>query len=73
VRVAPNRKMVADGWISPWGGGANGDGSGRKCTEEGRGGSVTGVDKRRLAWPCVEESEGEKRRGERGGIRRLCE
>jgi hypothetical protein len=21
VRVAPNQKMVADGWVSPWGGG----------------------------------------------------
>jgi hypothetical protein len=36
------------------------DGGSRKCTEEYRGGSVTGVDERQLAWPCVEETEEEK-------------
>jgi hypothetical protein len=70
VRVAPNRKMAADEWVSP---GGDGDGGGQKCAMEGRGGSVAGVDERRLAWPCAEESEGEKRRGERRGVGRLFE
>jgi hypothetical protein len=51
----------------------DGDDGGQKCTGEGRGGLVTGVDERRLAWPCAEESEGEKRRGERGGVGQLFE
>jgi hypothetical protein len=72
VRVAPNRKMTADGWVSPWGGG-DGDGGDRKYAGEGRSGSVVGVDERQLAWPCAEESEGEKRRGERDDVRRLFE
>jgi hypothetical protein len=72
VRVAPNRKMTADGWVSPWGGG-DGDGGGRKYAGEGHSGSVVGVDERQLAWPCAEESEGEKRRGERDDVRRLFE
>jgi hypothetical protein len=52
-----------------WGGG---DG-GRKRVGEGRGGSVAGVDERRVAWPCTEESEGGKRRGKHGGVGRLFE
>jgi hypothetical protein len=42
-------------------------GGGRTATtavrnaSEGRGGSVAGVDERRVAWPCAEESEGGKR------------
>jgi hypothetical protein len=74
VRVAPNHKMAADGWVSSWGGGGDGDSGGQKCVGEGCGGGlVTGVDERRLAWPCAEESEVEKRRGERGGVERLFE
>jgi hypothetical protein len=72
VRAAPNRKMAADGWVSPWRRGG-GDSDGRKCTREGRGGSVASVDERRFAWPCAEEIGGEKRRGERGDIERLFE
>jgi hypothetical protein len=72
VRVAPNRKMAADGWFSPWGGGDDDDG-GQKCVGEGRSGSIAGVDERQLAWPCAEENEGEKRRGERDDIGRLFE
>jgi hypothetical protein len=49
--------------------GENGDG--RKHVEEGRGGSVAGVDERRLAWPCAEEREGEKKRGEHSGVAQL--
>jgi hypothetical protein len=55
------------------GGGGEGDGNNQKCTGEGRCGSVAGVDKRRLAWSCAEESEGEKKRGERGGVGQLFE
>jgi hypothetical protein len=65
VRAAPKLEMVVDWWVSPWGGG---DGGGRKCAGEGRGGSVAGVDERRLAWPCAEESKGEKKSGECGGV-----
>jgi hypothetical protein len=39
----------------------------------GRGGSVAGVDERWLAWLCVEDSEGGKRRGEHGGVGWLFE
>jgi hypothetical protein len=51
----------------------HGDGGGRKCVGEGCGGWVAGVDERRLAWPCAEESEGEKRRGERSDVGWLFE
>jgi hypothetical protein len=34
---------------------------------------AAGEDKRRLAWPCTEDSEGEKRRGECGGVGWLFE
>jgi hypothetical protein len=51
--------------------GENGDDNGQKHAEEGRGGSVAGVDERRLTWPCAEESEGEKKRGEHGGVGQL--
>jgi hypothetical protein len=34
---------------------------GGKRAEEGRGGSIAGVDERWLAWPCTEECEGEKK------------
>jgi hypothetical protein len=43
--------------------GGNGNGGGQKHAEEGRGGSVAGVDERRLAWPCAEESEGGRKEG----------
>jgi hypothetical protein len=33
VRAAPNWEMVADWWVSPWGGG-DGDGGGRKRAED---------------------------------------
>jgi hypothetical protein len=43
--------------------GKNGDGGIWKHVGEGRGGSIAGVDERRFAWPCGEESEGgEKKR-----------
>jgi hypothetical protein len=61
VRVAPNKEKAVDWRVSPWRGGNDDDGS-RKCVEEGHNGSVAGVDERRLAWPCAEESEGEKMR-----------
>jgi hypothetical protein len=51
VRGAPNRETAVGWWVSPWGEG---------------GGSIVGVDERRLAWPCTDESEGEKR--EREGV-----
>jgi hypothetical protein len=40
--------------------GGNSDCDGQKRAEEGCGGSVAGVDERRLAWTCAEESEGVK-------------
>jgi hypothetical protein len=52
VRAAPNLEKAADWRVSPWRG-ENGDGGGRKHVEEGRGGSVAGVDERRLARPCA--------------------
>jgi hypothetical protein len=73
VRAAPKQKMVADWEGLTVGGGGDSDGGGRKGTGESRGGSVAGVDERRVAWPCAEESEGEKRRGEHDGVRRLFE
>jgi hypothetical protein len=44
VRAAPNRVMVADRRVSPWGGGRNG--GGQKCDED-RDGSDACVDERR--------------------------
>jgi hypothetical protein len=57
VRAAPNREMAADWRVSPWRG-KIGDGGGRKRAEEGRGGSVTGADERRLTWLYAEKSGG---------------
>jgi hypothetical protein len=72
VRVAPKQKMWRIGRVSPRGG-KNGDDSGRKHAGEGHGGSVAGVDERWVAWPCMKESEGGKRRGEHGDVGRLFE
>jgi hypothetical protein len=48
--------------------GGNSDCDGQKRVEEGCGGSVAGVDERRLAWTCTEESEGVKeKRARRSG------
>jgi hypothetical protein len=47
--------------------------NGQKHAGEGRSGSVAGVDERRVAWPCMEESEGGKRRGKHGGVGWLFE
>jgi hypothetical protein len=71
VRAAPKQEMV-----SVWEGltvGKNSNDGCRKRAGVGRGGSVAGVDERRVAWPCTEESEGGKRRGEHGGVGRLFE
>jgi hypothetical protein len=46
-------------------GGGGSDDDGHKHTEESRGGSVTGVDERRLTWPWAEESKGEKKKERR--------
>jgi hypothetical protein len=70
VRAAPKWKMAVD-WEGLTVGEKNGDG--QKRAGEGRGGSVAGVDERHIAWSCAEESEGEKRRGEQGGIGLLFE
>jgi hypothetical protein len=58
------------GWVGLTMGG-DGDGGGWICIRDCHGGSVAGVDERRLAWPCAEESEGEKRRGECDGVGQL--
>jgi hypothetical protein len=74
VRAAPKRKMAAD-WegLTVGVGGGDGDDSGQKRVGEGCGGSVASVDERRVAWLCMEESEGGKKRGEHGGVGRLFE
>jgi hypothetical protein len=70
VRVAPNQKMAADGWVSPWGGGvmaavrnAPGRATVARSSAWTRGGSL-GLMRRRAR---------ERRRGERGGVDRLFE
>jgi hypothetical protein len=64
--------MAAD-WEGLTVGEENGDGGSRKCAGEGRGGSVAGGDERRVTWPCMEESEGGKRRGEHDGVEQIFE
>jgi hypothetical protein len=53
--------------------GKNDNDGDRKCTGEGCGGLVTGVDERQVTWPHTEESEGGKRRGEHGSVEWLFE
>jgi hypothetical protein len=43
-------------------------GGGWKHVGEGRSGSVAGVNERRLAWPCAEESKGGKEKRAQRGI-----
>jgi hypothetical protein len=68
VRAAPNRAMVVDRRVSPWGGGGEDNHGGRKCNED-RGGSVECVDERREKKGSVYCSCGHGRRRARGGGR----
>jgi hypothetical protein len=77
---ARRRPCRREGWLrlrlAPGAAGEDKRGQGGSKSEndgEWVGGSVADVDERWLAWPCAEESEGEKRRGDRGGVGRLLE
>jgi hypothetical protein len=76
VGVVPNREMAVDWWVSPWRGGGGtttvGNAPRTALTQ-----SMTWTRGRKRKGACdadvamAEESEGEKKRGECGGVRRL--